>query len=142
MPIDPETLDFDAPNPSYESTILFMVANFQYLITCISFSIAKPFRKPIWTNYPFFFCVVFLFVFSTVIVFLPSTSRVSTAFNMLPFSTDTETFYNYRFWIFLGIIVNSIVTYVAEKLIVGILTKRADRRLQEKKDQAFHQKID
>ena len=44
VPLDPTTLDFEAPNKSYEESVLFMVANFQYLVTCMAFSVAKPFR--------------------------------------------------------------------------------------------------
>ena len=64
-----------------------MVANYQYLITCMAFSTAKPFRKAIWTNWPFFFCVVFLFVFNGLCIFLPSTTRVSSRFDLQPFET-------------------------------------------------------
>jgi len=56
----------------YESTAVFLVGCFQYLVTCISFSISKPFRKPLYTNSPFtisiigLFCInVFLTMFST-----------------------------------------------------------------------------
>ena len=127
MPLDPETLDFDDPNLSYEETVLFYVANFQYLVTCIAFSTSKPFRKSIWTNYPFFGCIVFLFVFDAIMVFLPSNSGVSTLFNLLPFTTeDGVEHYSYRWWIFAGIVANSIMTYVAEVLIIKYLTKAYD----------------
>src|SRR3569833_2432742 len=56
----------------YESTAVFLVGCFQYLVTCISFSISRPFRKPLYTNAPFtisiigLFCInVFLTMFST-----------------------------------------------------------------------------
>ena len=116
-----------------------MVANFQYLITCIAFSIAKPFRKPIWTNLPFFFCVIFLFIFNTLCIFLPSDNRVSTRFDLLPFVSDDGTeHYDYKFWIAGGIIINSVLTYVAEKLIIVVLTRRSDKRLKVRKEVAFH----
>ena len=59
-----------------------MVANYQYLITCMAFSIAKPFRKAIWTNIPFSICVVFLFVFNALCIFLPADNIVPTKFDL------------------------------------------------------------
>ena len=116
-----------------------MVANFQYLITCMAFSIAKPFRKPIWTNIPFFLCVIFLFIFNTLCVFLPASNRVSTEFDLLPYVDDDGTeHYDYKFWIAGGIILNSALTYVAEKLIIVVLTRRSDHKLKVRKDAAFH----
>lgn len=76
VPINQDDTAFGHPNPSYESTILFMVANFQYLITCMAFSIAKPFRKPIWTNYPYLVCVITIFVVNSLCIFLPDNSNV------------------------------------------------------------------
>ena len=51
--------------PGFEGTALFYVANFQYLMTAIAFSIAKPFRKPIWTNWPYMFSILFILMGST-----------------------------------------------------------------------------
>lgn len=105
----------------------------------MAFSIAKPFRKPIWTNLPFFFCVIFLFIFNTLCIFLPSDNRVSIRFDLLPFVSDDGTeHYDYKFWIAGGIIVNSVLTYVAEKLIIVVLTRRSDKRLKVRKEVAFH----
>ena len=38
------TFVFGEGVPSFEGSVLFMVSNFQYLSTCIAFSVAKPFR--------------------------------------------------------------------------------------------------
>lgn len=138
MPIDPTTLNFDSPNLGYEETVLFMVANYQYLITCMAFSIAKPFRKNIWTNYPFLFCVVFLFIFNGLCIFLPSDSIVSTEFDLQEFvSKDGTSYYSYKYWITLGIFVNSVLTYVSEKIIVNVFTTKYDAKMKLKKHQRF-----
>lgn len=143
VPIDPKQVNFDEPNLSYEESVLFMVANFQYLVTCIAFSIAKPFRKQIWTNIPFFACIVFLFVFNALVVFLPDSNKVPQAFNMLPFVDENGTsYYDYRYWVALGIVANSILTYAAEKFIVSGLTRKADAQKQLKKEAAFQSKMD
>merc|ERR1719350_1807616 len=103
----------------------------------MAFSIAKPFRKAIWTNVPFSVCVVFLLVFNALCIFLPAHNRVSTRFDLLPFTTEEDSYYSYKYWIAAGIILNSLLTYVAEKLIVNVFTKRSDARLQAKKQAAF-----
>ena len=120
-----------------------MVANFQYLITCIAFSTAKPFRKPIWTNYPFLFCIVFLFIFDTVCVFIPSDSNVAELFDLLPFRAEDGTrYYSYRYGIAFGIFMNSVLTYVAEKYIVNVVTKKSDLKVKNKKQANFETKMD
>ena len=140
VPLDASNLHWDQPNLSYEETVLFMVANFQYLITCMAFSIAKPFRKPIYTNIPFFCCVIFLFIFNILCVFLPSTNFIAKEFDLQKFIDEDGTkYYSYKFWIAFGILVNSILTYVAEKVIVVIFTRRSDRRLKVRKEAAFHE---
>lgn len=129
VPIDPTTLDFDSPNYSYEETVLFMVANYQYLVTCIAFSISKPFRKSIYTNYAFFFCVIFLTVFNALCIFLPGDSGIPSTFNLLPFTTPDGTEHlKYKYWIFLGVVVNGLLTYFAERLIVINVTQKSDAR--------------
>lgn len=130
---------FGTPLPSYEGTVLFMIANFQYLVTCMSFSIAKPFRKQIWTNWPFLGCVIFLSLFQACIIFLPSDSKVYSYFDLEPFKADGKDYYSYRYWIASAIVVNAILTYTAEKLIIEFLTRKADQRQKEKKEKAFHQ---
>ena len=75
--VDPTDVKRDEPNVSYEETVLFMVANFQYLTTCIAFSIAKPFRKQIWTNVPFLLCIIFVMVMNTLCIFLPSSNALA-----------------------------------------------------------------
>ena len=57
----------------------------------------------------------------------------------MPFVSDDGTeHYDYKFWIAGGIIVNSVLTYVAEKLIIVVLTRRSDKRLKVRKEVAFH----
>jgi hypothetical protein len=141
-PIDYDNIAFDHPNLSYEESVLFMVANYQYLITCMAFSIAKPFRKQICTNYPFLFCVIFLFIFNGFCVFLPADNRVAIRFDLQPFSTEDGTsYYSYRYWIGLGIVLNSLMTYGAEALIVRVITRKADANKKLKKQMAFHSQM-
>lgn len=101
-----------------------MVANFQYLVTCLAFSISKPFRKPIHTNYAFFFCVVFLTVFDFLCIYLPGESAIPSTFDLIPFTTDDGVeHFKYKYWITLGVVVNGLLTYFAEMLIATYVTR-------------------
>ena len=97
MAPNPTVVEFGTPYPSYECTVLFMVSNFQYLVTCLAFSISKPFRKAFWTNYPFFACVFSMTLFNTVCIFMPANSGIPTLFNLLPFTKDGVEYTNYKF---------------------------------------------
>lgn len=116
-----------------------MVSNFQYLVTCMSFSIAKPYRKPLWTNYPYFISIVLLGLVNTYLVFAPDGSFGFKFFNYRPFyDEDTSTsYYNYRYILVIGIIINSIFTYATEKIIVEKVTKTSDRAWETKKHKNF-----
>lgn len=97
--------------------------------TCIAFSIAEPFRQQIYTNIPFFVCLCLIFVFNSLCIFLPSSNPFSSFFNLLPFeTTDGTSYYSWRYWIALGILLNFIVTYGIEKFIVNVITRKFDAR--------------
>ncbi|KAL4505183.1 hypothetical protein ABPG72_016250 [Tetrahymena utriculariae] len=64
--------DEDARKSCYESTTLFLFANFQYISTCIAFSIGKPFKKEFYTNRLFTFSVVLITSISLVIQLIPN----------------------------------------------------------------------
>ena len=122
-PINAEEISFDEPNPSYENTVLFMVANFQYLVTCIAFSVSKPFRKSLWTNKAFTVSIALLILLGSLCVFLPDGSGLSSVFDMLPFEAEDGTsYYDYRAWITVGILVNTLLTLTAEKILARTIT--------------------
>jgi len=50
---------------------LFIFANFEYLGTCLAYSISKPWRRVFWTNVPFAASLGILFVANICIVFYP-----------------------------------------------------------------------
>ena len=37
--------------PSADNTAIFLISNFQYILTAVAFSISRPFKKPIYTNF-------------------------------------------------------------------------------------------
>ena len=43
--------DNDNPLPCHENTILFLIAHYQYIVMAIAFSVSKPFRQRLYTNW-------------------------------------------------------------------------------------------
>jgi hypothetical protein len=61
-------------------------------------------------------------------LFVPGDTPMFSIFSCLPFVDSTgKVYYSYRYSIALGILVNSIVTYCAEKLIIEKVTKSFDK---------------
>ncbi|XP_067658890.1 polyamine-transporting ATPase 13A3-like isoform X3 [Haliotis asinina] len=56
---------------SWESTVIFLVSSYMYISVAFCFSKGPPFRKPIYTNYPFLIAMILLFGFSTFLLLLP-----------------------------------------------------------------------
>ena len=113
------------------------MANFQYLVTCLAFSISKPFRKQIWTNWPYMISIVCILVVDFLVLFLPAESFLPKMFGCVPFEKDGQSYYSYKAWVGLGILLNSILTYLAETFIILGVTHKADKRAQMKKRTDF-----
>ena len=136
---------------SYEDTVLFQISVFQYVVTAIAFSIAKPFRKPIYTNLPYLLSVIFIIAVNFAFLFLPNYNTnahnidgsdwLINFFLLEPYTKDGVSFYGYRFWILAGIVVNSVMTLVFEKLLVSQVTKHCDDQAKTKRDQEFSTKM-
>lgn len=118
-------------------------------MTAIAFSNAKPHRKDIYTNKPFFISIVAILLLDTAFVFMPNPG-VSLAtqntggenwlvnfFLLEPFYKDGVSYYSYRYFIAIGIIVNSAITLVFEKWLIVRLTKRCDDQKLVKKQDEF-----
>ncbi|XP_018532714.1 polyamine-transporting ATPase 13A3 isoform X3 [Lates calcarifer] len=56
---------------NYENTTLFYVSSFQYLAVAIVFSKGKPFRQPIYKNWPFMLSCIGLYTFLLLIMLYP-----------------------------------------------------------------------
>jgi hypothetical protein len=97
-------------------------------VTAIAFSVSKPFRRPIWTNYPFLGAIIFILITNCLFVFLPNANVndqntdgenwLDNFFLLEPFYKDGVSYYSYRFYIAIGIVVNSAVTILYEKWFV------------------------
>jgi hypothetical protein len=58
-------------------------------------------------------------------------------FLIQPFTLEQKSYFSYRFWLFLGIITNSVVTLVFEKWFIIRLTKIFDDRNEKRKNERF-----
>jgi len=108
---------------------LFILTNYQYLITCCAFSVAYPFRKGFWTNRAFMISVLAIFVIDSLFIALPTSSILSRFFEVQAFTGDEM----YKMNLIIGIVSCSILTFVSEKLIAINFTKVCDQRLEKRK---------
>lgn len=117
----------------YEETVLFQLTNFQYLITCCSFLVSYPFRKPFYTNLWFMVFVVATFVMNTLYIALPASGPICTFFGLQQYTGDVS----YKWNITIGIVLNAALTYGAEKVISKFVTSYFDRQNEAKKAKFF-----
>ena len=138
-----------------DNTSIFLISNMQYLITAFIFSISKPFKSPIYTNYYLTFFMVFAFGYSCMIILWPH-RYISKLLQMYNFDNpkdsyfdkrreeieDPEHYYQYKnsqikYYIQGLAILNFIISYVFEKIIVPTTTAcwnaRKIRKLRELK---------
>ncbi|XP_070560600.1 polyamine-transporting ATPase 13A3-like isoform X8 [Ptychodera flava] len=70
-PLVPNEEDYYANIKCYETTTIFLVSCFQYLIVAVAFSTGKPYTKPIYRNYLYSGALVVLTIFTTIVVLVP-----------------------------------------------------------------------
>ena len=122
-----------------DNTAIFLISNMQYLITAFAFSISKPFKSPIYTNYYLTFFMIFAFAYSCVII-LWQNPLLSKLLQMYNFDNpedsfkdsrrddlDEEGLYVYKdsqikYYIQGLAILNFIVSYIFEKVIIPSTT--------------------
>lgn len=122
-----DDLDLDDP-PCSQNTVIYLISCQQYIITCLCFSIAKPFRKPIWSNPLFLVSVIIMLFYQTyLIIYIDDTS--ADIFGLLPMKLD------YRYELLVVFALNFFTSYVFEKCFIGWFAPFYQRRQQmEKKD--------
>jgi cation-transporting ATPase 13A3/4/5 len=108
----------DKVNFCYDNTVIFLISNFQYLISAICFSINKPFKKSIFTNQLLIICLVFAITYSIYLVLIPDNfSR-----NLLNIIFIPSLIFKI---VLVGIIVLNFVTcFLCEKFLVPFITKK------------------
>ena len=123
-----------------DNTLLFLVSNMQYLITAIAFTISKPFKKDFYTNFLLTGFVVFAFIYSIYIIIMPDkySRKLLQIYN---FKKNNDGIHSNFFTIFILIItlVNLVVSYLIEKILIPFITKeweknKINKLIQKSKD--------
>lgn len=99
----------------WETTTIFIVSSFQYLILAAAFSKGPPFRREIYTNTPFFLSLITLTVLTTVLGLYPGTFLAT--FFQLEFD-KTNLHMGYRLSILLFPFFNCVISFLIEKVLV------------------------
>ena len=55
-----------------DNTCIFLISNAQYFISAAAFSISKPFKSPIYTNYLLTIFMILAIIYSSIIILWPS----------------------------------------------------------------------
>lgn len=109
----------DQVYPCQVNSAIFLVANFQYIISALVFSISKPFRKPIYSNFPLCFFVLLCIGYSIYIIIKPD--EYSKSF------LDLESFPKDSIIPYLILIINLVnymISYFIEKSIIPAITEK------------------
>ncbi|XP_062374478.1 polyamine-transporting ATPase 13A3-like isoform X1 [Sardina pilchardus] len=102
---------------NYENTTLFYISSFQYLVVAIIYSKGKPFRQPSYKNWPFVLSCISLYIFLFLIMLFP----VSAIDNFLEIVCVP---YEWRITMVIIILVNAVVSFVLETLVLDIILWR------------------
>ena len=145
-----------------DNTSIFLISNMQYLITAFAFSISKPFKSPIYTNFYLTFFMIFAFVYSCVIILWPN-KFIAKLLQLYNFEDPNESFkderrddidneelyiyedHEIKYYIQGLALLNFIISYIFEKVIIpsttGIWNARKIRKLREKKQRETEQAL-
>ncbi|XP_059831253.1 polyamine-transporting ATPase 13A3-like [Hypanus sabinus] len=97
---------------NYINTTIFFVSVFQYITIAFVFSIGKPFRKPISTNYLFLAVLITLYLFTLFLMLFPSRSLDSFfEFVCVP--------YIWRIYILLMVIAHFVLSVLLEEMVTN-----------------------
>jgi len=125
----------------YQNTVIFMVSSYQYLVTCIAFSISKPFRQPLYTNMWFSISLVLLFGFSIFFTMI-DVGWINSLFNYATGGDDNYPIpLEFRYTILIVAGVNAVVTYLYEKIFIWYLTLAYNKMQDGKRAKALDAKI-
>ncbi|XP_061653528.1 polyamine-transporting ATPase 13A3-like isoform X1 [Phyllopteryx taeniolatus] len=101
---------------SFESTSLFYVSAFQYLIVAVVFSKGKPFRQPSYKNWSFVLTCTILYAFFLFIMLYP----IPAVDELMEFATIP---YDWRITLLIIILAHAVLSLILENLILDTLWK-------------------
>ena len=78
-----------------DNTSVFLISNVQYFITAVAFSISKPFKSPIYTNYFLTFFMILALIYSSIIILWP-TQFTCNILQLYNFDNPEESYYDER----------------------------------------------
>jgi cation-transporting ATPase 13A3/4/5 len=119
---------------SYEDIALFQISNFQYMATCCAFLVAYPFREPFYKNIWFLVTLTISFVLNVLFIALPASNPWCALFDKLDYPDEGQ----FTTKIVIGIVLNTLITFTAEKFIAGKFTYWYEQRQQLKVNDKFN----
>ncbi len=75
-PLEDSLVDEEERILCWETTVIFIVSSFQYLILAAVFSKGRPYRKPLYSNKPFLASLIILTLFSLVLTTYPGANDI------------------------------------------------------------------
>jgi len=117
--------------PCLENSSVFLVSIFQYVFVSVAFMVGKPFRQPLYTNFWFTFCVIFLTILNLVMLFnpfnwqmfYPSTDPNATHQPITMILSRKIKEFSFQYTLFVVILLNTIVTMLWERVVVVYASK-------------------
>jgi len=117
--------------PCLESSSVFLVSIFQYVFVSVAFMVGKPFRKPLYTNFWFTFCVIFLTILNLLMLFNPFDWQIfyenkdpnATSQPITMILTRKINDLGFQYTLFVIILINTIFTMIWERVVVVYVSK-------------------
>ena len=125
----------DKVNLCYDNSVVFLISNFQYLISAVCFSINKPFKKSIFTNQLLIICLVFAFTYSIYLILMPDVHNR----NLLNIIYIPSMFF--KIILLVIIVLNFATCFLGEKLLVPYITKIYKKIKYDKIKQNYEKNI-
>ena len=101
----------------WETTTIFCVSSFQYLILAAVFSKGPPYRKPFYSNVPFLTSLIALIIFTALLTLYPG-ANLAWFFQLMYNHSDPLTHLDFRIMLLGFALVNLFVCIFIEKAIV------------------------
>lgn len=105
----------------FRVSALFLFANFEYVGTCLAYSISKPWRRVFWTNLPF--------AVSLVVLFLANIGMVLSPPNWLASLLQLRPMENwFKIMLLVAAVLEMVVAWLLERLIVIAWVQPSEER--------------